>query len=116
MSNLKKAIKAIGDAVVDLTELRVQTVTGDVQAVIKTKKLENLEKLLLPSGTGTNKVDAKLNLVLDTTIKFDGDSLNFIDVNKATPDLVSLHKEAIASGLKHRQGLVEMFKGIIDVG
>ena len=70
----------------------------------------------MPSGTGTNTADAKLNLVLDTTIKFDGDSLNFIDVNKATPDLISLHKEAIASGLKHRQGLLEMFKGIIDVG
>ena len=50
MSKLTDAIKRIGDAVDDLTELRVQTVTGDVQAVIKTESLKDLEKLLQPSA------------------------------------------------------------------
>lgn len=111
MSNLTKAIKKVGEAIEDLSELRVQTVIGDVTAVVKSKKLSDLENLLKPAGNDASK--AKLHLVLDTTIKFDGDSLNFIDVDISTPDLVALHKEAITAGLRHRQGLVEMFKGLL---
>jgi len=112
MSKLTDAIASIGDKIEDLSELRVQTVTGDVTAVLASNSLSDLEDLLKPDGDDV--AEAKLHLVLDTTIKFDGDSLNFIDVNRATPDLVALHKEAVAAGLTHRRGLVEMFKGLVD--
>lgn len=112
MSKLTDAIASIGDKIEDLSELRVQTVTGDVTAVLSSNSLSDLEDLLKPDGDDV--AAAKLHLVLDTTIKFDGDSLNFIDVNRATPDLVALHKEAVAAGLTHRRGLVEMFKGLVD--
>ncbi len=111
MSNLTNAIKAIGEEIKDLSELRVQTVSGDVTAVLQTKSLENLEALLKPDGD--DAANANLKLVLDTTIKFDGDSLNFIDTDLATDQVVTIHKEAVAAGLRHRQGLVEMFKGLI---
>lgn len=112
MSKLKDAITSLGDQIEDLSELRVQTVTGDVSAVLSTRSLSDLEDLLKPDGDDTAL--AKLHLVLDTTIKFDGDALNFMDEKRATPDLIALHKEAVHAGLTHRRGLVEMFKGLID--
>ncbi|MDA0790661.1 MAG: hypothetical protein O2780_14535 [Proteobacteria bacterium] len=107
---LKAALEDIQAKAIDLSELRVQTVTGDVSAVIKSKNFDDLEKLLTP-GTEANAV-ASLQLVLDTTIKFDGDSLNFIST-AASPELIEIHKEAVAAGLKQRQGFIEMFKDIV---
>ena len=112
MSKLSEAVGKLGDAITDLSELRVQTVTGDVKAVIKKNKLSDLRGLLNPSGTGAN-AKASLNLVLDTTISFDGDSLNFIDTDLATAELTLIHKEAIQSGLNQRKAIVEMFKSLL---
>lgn len=113
MSNLEEAVKKLGESIKDLSELRVQTVTGDVKAVIDAKNLQSLKDLLDP-GKGNAKSQAKLNLVLDTTIAFDGDALNFIDTALATHELTQLHKEAITAGLNQRKAIVEMFRGVIS--
>ena len=112
MSGLKNAIKQIGETIVDLSELKVQTVTGDVKLVLGKKKLKDLEDLLNPADGDTAET-AKLQLILDTTIKFDGDSINFISEKGATPELINVHKGAVEAGLIQRQGLLEMFKGLI---
>lgn len=109
-NGLKAALEDIQNKLIDLSELRVQTVTGDVNAVIAANNFDDLEDLLTP-GEGASAV-AKLQLVLDTTVKFDGDSLNFIST-AASPELIEIHKEAVAAGLKQRQGFIEMFKDIV---
>jgi len=112
MSNLSEAVQKVGDTVKDLSELRVQTVTGDVKAVIKQNNLKDLQALLNPTGNSAT-AKAKLNLVLDTTISFDGDSLNFIDTDLASPELIQIHKDAISSGLDQRKAIVDMFKSLL---
>jgi len=112
MSKLSEAVGKLGDAITDLSELRVQTVTGDVKAVIKKNKLSDLQGLLNPQGAGVN-AKSSLNLVLDTTISFDGDSLNFVDTDLATDELTQIHTQALESGLNQRKAIVEMFKGLL---
>ncbi|MCB1670252.1 MAG: hypothetical protein R3F41_07670 [Gammaproteobacteria bacterium] len=113
MSKLSEAVGKLGDHINDLSELRVQTVTGDVKAVISKNKLSDLQDLLKPSGTASSST-ASLNLVLDTTIAFDGDSLNFIDTDLATEEVTSIHREALESGLNQRKAIVEMFKSLLN--
>ncbi|MDD9302930.1 MAG: hypothetical protein HUK40_11580 [Desulfobacter sp.] len=111
-SALRDAVQTIGNTIVDLSELKVQTIIGDVNLILDKKKLVDLESLLKPAGAEAT-AQARLHLVLDTTIKFDGDSINFIDPQKVSPELIELHKGAVTTGLLQRQGLVEMFKGLI---
>jgi len=112
MGKFKALIKDLEEKITDLSELKVQTVTGDVSLILEKKSLEDLESLLKPAQ-GEAVETAKLKLILDTTIKFDGDSINFIG-DGATADQIKVHKEAVEAGLKQRQGLLEMFKGLIS--
>ena len=101
--------KKLGKGIADLSELNVQTFTGDIATVIR----ENAEgsvidwtKLLTDAK---NTTEGKIKLVASARIKFDGDSDSYFDED-IRPDLLKAHLTAIEAGQNVREGLMEMFK------
>jgi len=109
---LKKAVKKLNDAIDDLTSLHVQTYSGTVNFNnTSAGAFDNLRESLNPSaGTAAATTSLDVNLKLETLVKFDGDSYNFVATENVSDELFKLHKDALDSGLKTRLGLLEMVK------
>lgn len=109
---LRKALQDLNNAVKDLMSLHVQTYTGKVDstAQLRNSPFDDIRTTLSGDSSSTN---IKVNLVLETLIKFDGDSYNFIDTNSAPPESVlKLHKDAVDSGIQTRMGLMEFVSDV----
>ena len=112
---LKQALQTLNDAVQDLTSLHVQTYSGTItfkqQGDIGT--FDNLRDQLA-TGKGADDTDLDVQLKLETLVKFDGDSYNFVAKENVSDELFKLHKDALDSGLNTRLGLMEMMKNVFD--
>lgn len=109
--SLKSVIADLNEAVKDLTSLHVQTFTGSIDFTVDTTGKKDIEKALDEA-----KEKGTVKLVSETLMKFDGDSYNFISNDKDTvipPQALEIHKNAVDSGIKNRQALVELFKEVI---
>ncbi|MGD2118501.1 MAG: hypothetical protein PVG66_09090 [Chromatiales bacterium] len=112
---LKEALQTLNNAVKDLTSLHVQTYSGTVSFKDRgdNETFDNLrDKLSKGKGPDDSAVDVQLKL--ETLVKFDGDSYNFVAKENVSDELFKLHKDAIDSGLKTRLGLMEMMKNLFD--
>ena len=101
------------DGIADLSELNVQTFSGDISSVIDTTTSGTVldwAKLIKDASKATGKV----KLVASANIKFDGDSDTFF-ADDIPPDMLKAHLTAIEAGQKVREGLLAMFKDVLNI-
>lgn len=104
--------KKLGEEIADLSQLRVQTFTGNITALIDTTSGTIIEwQKLLDDAKSTGKV----SLAADTKVNFDGDTELFIATD-ASANLVKAHNDAVAAAQQVRQGLLETFKDVLNIG
>ncbi len=104
--------KKLGEGIADLSELNVQTFTGDLTGVIDkpdSGSVIDWTKLLKEA-----KTTGKVKLVASAKIKFDGDSDTFF-AEDIPSDMLEAHLVAVEAGQKVREGLLNMFKEILNI-
>lgn len=104
--------KKLGEGIADLSELNVQTFTGDLTAVIDKPTSGNMidwTKLLKEA-----KTTGKVKLVASARIKFDGDSDTYF-AEDISSDILDAHLVAVEAGQKVREGLLNIFKDILNI-
>ncbi len=106
---MKQALEALNEAFDDLTSLHVQTFTGKVEFSNTGSSYTDIS-----NAVSRAVADQKIILVAESLYKFDGDSYNFLtsDEGGIPSSALELHKAAIEGGIKTRQGLMELAKGI----
>lgn len=109
--SLKQALEKVNEAVQDLSSLHVQTFTGKVEFSSENSTYADIE-----TAVKTAKADGKIKLVAESLYKFDGDSYNFLTNEEGgiPSSAMELHKAAVEGGIKTRQGLAELVKGVFD--
>ena len=108
---LKTALEALNNMIDDLTSLHVQTFTGKVDFTDSNKSFDNIRTAI--EGAKNNKT---VTLVAESLYKFDGDSYNFVTNQEGgiPASALELHKASVEGGIKTRQGLMQVVKGIFD--
>jgi hypothetical protein len=109
--SLKQALEAINSAVTDLSSLHVQTFTGKVEFSSDNTSYTDIEAAVQAAKTNNT-----ITLVAESLYKFDGDSYNFVTNEEGgiPTSAMELHKAAVEGGVKTRQGLAELVKGVFD--
>ena len=105
--------KALGEGIADLSELNVQTFTGNITSVVDNTASGNVldwAKLIKDASKATGSV----KLVACAKIKFDGDSDMFFAEDIPT-EVLEAHVAAVEAGQKVREGLLAMFKGVLGI-
>jgi hypothetical protein len=107
--------KKLGDGIADLSELQVQTLTGELSTAIQSdnaKRVLDWQKLIKAAKT---KTQGSVRLVAATNLKIDGDTDLFIA--ESAPDrLLRAHSDAVEAAGEVRASLIAMFKDLLDVG
>jgi hypothetical protein len=104
--------KKLKEGIADLSELNVQTFTGNINSVIDQTQSESIidwTKLLENARTS-----GEVKLMASSKIKFDGDSDTFF-ADEISSEILEAHMAAIEGGRKVREGLVAMFKGALGL-
>ena len=104
--------KKLGEGIADLSELNVQTFCGDLTSVIDKSTSANV--IDWPKLLKDAKTTGKVKLVASAKIKFDGDSDSYF-ADDISPDMLDAHLVAIEAGQKVREGLLSMFKEILNI-
>ena len=104
----------LAEGIADLSQLQVQTYTGNIVAHIKDGEggasIINWQELLTTSA----KEDGDVSLVAATKVNLDGDTELFIAANAPT-NLLEAHNDAVAAAQQLRQGLVEAFADVLGI-
>ena len=100
---LSDALKAVNDAVQDLTSLHVQTFTGQLGIPIDDQQGFKDIRVAVEEA----KAAGTITVVADSLIQFDGDSYNFVAAD-APSAILKAHESAVLAGLKSRQALLEL--------
>ncbi len=111
---LKDALSKLNDAVQDLTSLHVQTYTGRVAVDLDAVAQNGFTSVRDAVTAAEADPNGEIRLVAEAYYQFDGDSYNFLTSDDITPGALDIHKAAVEAGIKTRQGLVELFKGLFD--
>ncbi len=108
---LKTALDKLDNAIKDLTSLHVQTFTGKVNFTDADETYDNIRATIQNAQN-----NSEITLVAESLFKFDGDSYNFVTNQEGgiPSSALELHKSSIESGIKTRQGLMQMVKGVFD--
>ena len=114
LSGLKDALGKLNDAVKDLTSLHVQTYQGRVEVDLDEVAENGFDSVRAAVTAAAADPEGELKLVAEAYYQFDGDSYNFLTSDDITPEALEIHKAAVEAGIKTRQGLVELFKGLFD--
>lgn len=104
--------KKLGEGIADLSELNVQTFSGDITAVLDKNTSGNVidwTKLLKEA-----KAAGKVKLIAAARIQFDGDSDNYF-AEDIPADMLEAHLTAVEAGQSVREGLIAMFKDILEI-
>ena len=104
--------KKLGDDVADLSELNVNTFTGDISGVVD--EASEGSALDWSRLIGAAKASGEVKLVAAARIKFDGDSDTYY-ADDIAKDMLDAHLAAVEAGQKIRQGLVAMFRGLVGL-
>jgi len=121
---IRKTLKTLDAVIDDLTSLHVQTYTGtinwkDFWSKVGDVQDESKTSRSLRAFEGFSEqlpTDGSVSLVADTLMKFDGDSYNFIASDAAsTQSALQSHKDAVASGINARLGLMELVRDLFNV-
>ncbi len=110
--SLKLKIK---EGLTDLSELQVQTFTGELSTEVIASGDGNAvldwQKLIAKARAETT---GEIELVAATNRKFDFDTDIFVS-KSATSEQLEIHNNAVEAATKARQALVELLKDLIDV-
>lgn len=109
---LRNALKKLDELFDDLSSLHVQTFTGSVSTDLTQgdgAKIENLRK-----AVSALRAEGTVQLVAEAYYQFDGDSYNFLTSEDVPARAVEMHTAAVEAGMKTRQGLMELVKGVFD--
>jgi hypothetical protein len=108
---MSSIFKEIGQGIIDLSELNVQTFSGNLQSVVAdgtSASVINWEKLISEA-----KSSGTVNLVASTKIELDGDSNTFYE-SGITQDMTTAHNAAVKAAHDYRLGLINLFKKEIN--
>jgi hypothetical protein len=111
---LKDALSKLNDAVKDLTSLHVQTYQGRVEIDMDAIAQNGFDSVREAVTAAEADPGGKVSLVAEAYYQFDGDSYNFLTSDDIAPGALDIHKAAVEAGIKTRQGLLELFKGLFD--
>ena len=110
----KDALKTIGSATVDFSQLNVRTFVGTINISSQGSGDPDWDALMKKAIT-----DGKVSIAASTTIHIDGDCDHFEDPDQITDGLRSAHESAVAAGQAARKAIVDMvsdgIKRLIDV-
>lgn len=104
--------KKLGEEIADLSQLNVQTFTGDLKSIVNEAADGNVIdwKKLLDSSKSAGSV----TLVASSKFNFDGDSDTFV-ARDITPELLEAHTAAVQAGQKVREGLIALFRELVPI-
>ena len=102
----------LGEEIADLSELTVQTFTGDITSDLTsdTESILDWTKLLEEA----KNAQGKITLVASTKMKFDGDADIYFNTS-ISEDLKQAHLGAWEASLKVREGLIQTFKDLLGI-
>lgn len=110
--SLKTALGKLNEMFDDLTSLHVQTYTGSVNFDLDAGDGAKIDKLR--TALQNLPADGSVKLVAEAFYQFDGDSYNFLSSDDVPSKAIELHKAAVEAGMKTRQGLMELVRGVFD--
>ncbi len=105
------AIMKLGEQVVDLAEMRVQTFTGDLKA-----EIDSAGGSIADWGGLLDKAKAsgEVRLAMDTAMEIDGDTTLFI-ADGLPPDIKQAHDNAVTGAREYRQGIIDAFADLLGI-
>lgn len=105
------AIKKLGEGVVDILSMRVQTFTGTLRAQVDgaSGNIQDWSALLDQA-----KAAGEVNLAMDTNMAIDGDTTLFI-ADGVPEDVKDAHLEAVEGAREYRAGIVEAFADLLGM-
>lgn len=106
--------KKLGEGIADLSQLQVQTFTGEIKSTIQATDSGNVldwQKLIEEAKSDTA---GSISLAAATNVKFDGDSDQFI-ADSASDRTLQAHSDAVDAARQVRQGLVETFQDLLGI-
>ncbi len=104
--------KELSSGIADLSELNVQTFTGSLESVVNESAGGSV--IDWPKLMAQAKTTGKVRLVASTRLKFDGDSDVFFEQD-IEQHLADAHLTAVEAGQQVRQGLLAMFRDILNI-
>jgi hypothetical protein len=107
--SLKDVITAAKNGIKDLTELEVQTYTGQIEVAIDTIGTTNFTAIL-----DTAKATGNIKLSQVTKISIDGDAINLVPDTAPPEHAAEAHKSALEAGQNVRSSILELFKDLIE--
>ncbi len=99
----KHALETIGDAFVDFSKLEVRTFVGSIKVEVQGDEDPKWDELMKTAIT-----DGTVLLAASTTVRIDGDSDHFEDVDRMTDGLRASHQNAILAGQASRKAIFDM--------
>jgi hypothetical protein len=99
----EEALKTIGDAVVDFSQLNVRTFVGSIKVEVQANKDPDWDTLMKKAVT-----DGKVLLAASTTVHIDGDCDHFEDGDQISEGLRESHQNAILAGQTARKAIFDM--------
>jgi len=109
-SSLATLLKGVKSGLKDLASLEVQTFTGDIQAKVKNQPIGKIGSILNAITTD----DSEIKLVLHTKVSADGDGVIFFQKGDIPEHAMKAHAAALKAGTEVRQGILTLFKDLID--
>ena len=109
-TKMTEALGRIGDVLEDFSSLEVQTLSGSLDVKLSDGKLDDFETLIKNAETG-----GTLKLRAVTKMMFDGDAINLVPDGDFSGDIEKVHAAALKAGIDTRQGLLELFGGMVGL-
>jgi len=105
------AIKKLGEGVVDILNMRVQTYTGTLKAQIESANgsVQDWGQLLENAKTA-----GEVSLAMDTSMDIDGDTTQFI-ADGLAEDIKQAHVDAVEGAREYRAGIIEAFADLLGM-
>jgi hypothetical protein len=105
------AIKKLAEEIVDLAEMRVQTFTGNLTAIIDAEGGD-----IADWGALLDKAKSKgeVRLAMDTAMKIDGDTNLFI-ADGLADDIKDAHLDAVEGAREYRAGMIDAFADLLGI-
>jgi hypothetical protein len=99
----EEALKTIGDAVVDFSQLNVRSFVGSIKVEVQANKDPDWDTLMKNAVTS-----GKVLMAASTTIHIDGDADHFEDPDQISDGLRLAHQNAIVAGQTARKAIFDM--------
>jgi hypothetical protein len=107
--SLKEVITTAKGAIKDLTEIEVQTYTGQIEVAVDAIGTTDFAAIL-----DSAKATGNIKLCQVTKITIDGDAMNLVPDTAPPEHAAEAHKSALEAGQNVRSSMLELFKDLIE--